>query len=110
MSARTTFQADAGARRALDQQLYVLVGRAVREVRVARVTWRSGQRWRAMVVARTGREVPVYAPGMHHLIARLLRDTFPQADWGIAQNYDAVNGILTEHTTQLPDTLAGDPR
>jgi len=110
VSARTTFQADAGARRALHQQLYVLVGREVREVRVARVTWRSGQRWRAMVVGQTGREVPLYEPAMHHLIAQLLREAFPQADWDTAQDYNARTGVLTRHITQLPDALAGDPR
>ncbi|MEU7403846.1 hypothetical protein [Streptomyces sp. NPDC044948] len=109
-TAPTEHQADATARRALDEQLYTLVGRAVREVRITRVRRSEGLRWVAMVIGSTGKEVRLYDRGLHHAAAVILREAFPTADWSTAQNYDVRTGTLTRRTTAAPAGLRGGRR
>lgn len=97
-----TLQARAAIRSALHQQLYTLTGRSVKEVRITRVRRREGNRWVAMVIGATGREVPLRDGGLHHQAAVILREAFPHANWSIAQNYDVTTGTLTEHAVRLP--------
>ncbi len=110
MSTTPTFQAADAARRALDQQLYTLVGRPVREVRLTRVRRSEGLRWVAMVIGLNGKEVPLYDPGLHHTAAVILREAFPGADWSTAQNYEVRTGTLTRRTTAAPAGLRGGRR
>jgi hypothetical protein len=104
------FQAAEAKRDTLEQQLYILVGRAVKEVRITRVRWPEGKRWVALVIGVNGKEVPLYGSGMHYQAAIILRDVFPHANWSVAQDYDVGTGVLTEHRTVLPASLRGDDR
>ncbi|MCQ9178753.1 hypothetical protein KMT30_06850 [Streptomyces sp. IBSBF 2953] len=88
----------------------MLFGRTVRELRITRVTWPEGKKWVAMVIGTHGREVPVFDRGLHHQAAMVLRDAFPQANWGVAQDYDVANGVLREHVVRTPLSLHGDDR
>lgn len=97
-----TFQARAATRSALHQQLYILIGRSAKEVRITRVRRREGNRWVAMVIGAGGQEVPLRGSGLHHQAAVVLREAFPHANWSIAQNYDVTTGTLTEHVVRLP--------
>ncbi|MEV7684511.1 hypothetical protein [Streptomyces bungoensis] len=106
-SAATEFMADDTKRSRLKQQLYTLVGRSVKEVRITRVRWPEGKRWVAMVIGSTGHEVPLHDGGLHHQAAIVLRDAFPHANWGRAQDYDVATGVLREHVTPMPATLRG---
>ncbi|HEY6116152.1 MAG TPA: hypothetical protein VI172_09360 [Candidatus Dormibacteraeota bacterium] len=101
------FKANAKERRSLDEQLHTLFGRAVKEVRITRVTWPEGKRWVAMVIGTHGGEVPVRDRGLHHTAAMVLRDVFPHANWGVAQDYDVATGVLREHVIRIPSTLGG---
>ncbi|MDX2749591.1 hypothetical protein PV413_03510 [Streptomyces scabiei] len=100
-SART-LQAKPVTRSALHQQLYTLIGRTVKEVRITRVRRQGHTRWVAMVIGVNGREVPLYDSGLHHQAAAILRDAFPHADWTAAQNYDVTTGTLTTHAVRRP--------
>ncbi|GAB2714760.1 hypothetical protein [Streptomyces bullii] len=102
------FQAAAATRSALDQQLYTLVGRSVKEVRITRVHWPDGKRWVAMVIGASGREVPLRDGGLHHQAAIILREAFPHANWSRAQDYDVATGVLREHRVRMPACLRGD--
>ena len=106
----TTLQAADTVRRALDQQLYTLVGRPVREVRLTRVRRSEGLRWVALVVGLNGKEVPLYDHGLHHSAAVILREAFPGADWSAAQDYEVRTGTLTRRTTAAPAGLRGGRR
>ncbi|MFF3847991.1 hypothetical protein [Streptomyces sp. NPDC002328] len=109
MSATTTrFEADARTRRALDQRLFTLVGRQVKEIRITRVNWPNGKRWVALVIGSTGREVPMFEGGLHHQAAIVLRDAFPHANWSRAQDYDVATGVLCEHVVRTPASLDRD--
>lgn len=109
MSDETTeYTATAAARSALDQQLYTLVGRSVKEVRITRVRWPEGKRWVAMVIGSTGREVPLRDGGLHHQAAIILRHAFPHANWSRAQDYDVATGVLRQHVVRLPAGLRGE--
>lgn len=103
-------QASDNTRRALDQQLYTLVGRHVGEVRITRVNWPDGKRWVATAFDRQGREIPMREGGLHHQAAIILCDAFPRADWSRAQDYDTRTGILTEHVVRMPASLRGGKR
>ncbi|CBG73078.1 hypothetical protein SCAB_60591 [Streptomyces scabiei 87.22] len=94
--------ADTATRTALHQQLYVLVGRSVQEVRITRVRRPEGNRWVAKVIGVNGREVPLHGSGLHHQAAAILRDAFPHANWSAAQNYDVTTGTLTRHVVRPP--------
>lgn len=107
-SQATEFTATAEERRTLDQLLYILIGRSVKEVRITRVRWPEGKRWVAMVIGATGHEVPLYESGLHHQAASILQDAFPHANWGRAQDYDAATGVLREHVTPMPASLRGE--
>ena len=100
-------KANAKTRRSLDEQLHTLVGRAVKEVRITRVTWPEGKKWVAMAIGTHGREIPVYDGGLHHQAAMVLRDAFPDANWGVAQDYDVATGVLREHVISIPSSLRG---
>ncbi|MFD4258182.1 hypothetical protein ACFWR9_11265 [Streptomyces sp. NPDC058534] len=106
----TEFQADEAARRALDEQLYTLVGRPVREVRITRVRRNEGLRWVALVIGLNGKEVPLYDRGLHHTAAVILRAAFPDADWSVAQDYTVRTGSLTRRSTAMPAGLRGGRR
>ncbi|WP_406168972.1 hypothetical protein [Streptomyces sp. NBC_00996] len=111
MSSKTgQFQADAATRSALDERLYILVGRSVKEIRITRVRWPQGKRWVALVIGRNGREVPLHEGGLHHQAAIVLRDAFPQANWSRAQDYDVATGVLREHLVRLPAGLRDGDR
>ncbi|MET7477957.1 hypothetical protein ABZT17_26820 [Streptomyces sp. NPDC005648] len=106
MSSRTSeWTATAKERRALDEQLYTLVGRSVKEVRVTRVNWPKGYRWVTTFFGTNGREVPVFDRGLHHQAAVILREVFPRASWGRAQDYEVATGTLREHVVRLPSAL-----
>ncbi|MFF0597845.1 hypothetical protein [Streptomyces antibioticus] len=110
MSTQTEFTVDAAKKRALREQLYTLVGRAVREIRLTRVNWPDGYRWVAMAVGVGGKEVPLREGGLHHVAALILRDAFPHANWTRAQDYDVTTGILREHLVRTPASLRGERR
>jgi hypothetical protein len=93
---------------ALRQQLYTLVGRAVKEVRLTRVNWPDGKRWVATVFGVTGNEVPLYDRGLHHQAAMVLKAAFPDANWSAAQDYDVRTGVLREHVVRIPASLRED--
>ncbi|WP_128803674.1 MULTISPECIES: hypothetical protein [unclassified Streptomyces] len=93
---------------ALRQQLYTLVGRAVKEVRLTRVNWPDGKRWVATVFGLNGKEVPLYDRGLHHQAAMVLKEAFPQANWAVAQDYDVKSGVLREHVVRMPACLQED--
>lgn len=93
---------------ALRQQLYTLVGRAVKEVRITRVNWPNGKRWVALIIGVTGQEVPLFDRGLHHQAALVLRDAFPHANWAVAQDYDVTSGVLREHVVRMPSSLRED--
>ncbi|WND34009.1 hypothetical protein RI578_06735 [Streptomyces sp. BB1-1-1] len=101
----TEFQADAGARRALEVQLYTLVGRPVAEIRITRVKWPEGKRWVALALAPNRREIPMREGGLHHQAAVILRHAFPSANWAVAQDYDVATGTLRQHVTPVPASL-----
>ncbi|WP_155054533.1 hypothetical protein [Streptomyces blattellae] len=107
-AAAKEFQASAATRSALDERLYILCGRLVKEVRITRVRWPQGKRWVALVIGLNGREVPLHDGGLHHQAAIILRDAFPHADWSRAQDYDVATGVLREHVVALPACLSGD--
>ncbi|MFD4343457.1 hypothetical protein ACFWQ6_01005 [Streptomyces coelicoflavus] len=109
-TAPRTLQASDTVRRALDEQLYTLVGRPVREVRLTRVRRTEGLRWVAMVIGPNGKEVPLYDRGLHHNAAVILREAFPDADWSAAQDYEVRTGTLTRRTTAAPAGLRGGRR
>lgn len=104
----TGTKASAKTRRALSEQLYTLFGRPVKEVRITRVTWPEGKKWVAMVIGTHGKEVPVFDRGLHDQAAIVLRDAFPHANWGVAQDYDVATGVLREHVIRMPASLRGD--
>ncbi|SMF85999.1 hypothetical protein [Streptomyces sp. Amel2xC10] len=110
MNTQTEFAADAATKRALSEQLYTLVGRPVREVRITRVNWSDGYRWVAMAVGVGGTEVPLRDGGLHHTAALILRDAFPHANWNRAQDYHVATGILREHVVRTPASLRGERR
>ncbi|MGP4085441.1 hypothetical protein [Streptomyces sp. KR55] len=111
MSSQTSeYQATDDTRTALDQQLYTLFGRAVREVRITRVSWPDGKRWVAMAIGTHGGEIPLHDGGLHHQAAMVLRDAFPHANWSRAQDYDVATGTLREHLVRVPASLRGDDR
>ncbi|MFJ8153890.1 hypothetical protein [Streptomyces sp. NPDC094468] len=93
-------------------RLRELVGHAVTEVRITRVRWDESKRWVVMLLDErlpgSRRELPVDRGGLHHLVAILIRDAFPHADWSRAQDYDVVHGALREHVVRVPAALAGD--
>ncbi|MFJ9114431.1 hypothetical protein ACIRJO_02660 [Streptomyces sp. NPDC102394] len=99
------FTATEEERRTLDQLLYILVGRSVKEVRITRVNWPEGKRWVTTVFGLNGKEVPLYERGLHKQAAIVLRDAFPDANWARAQDYDVKTGVLREHVVQLPAGL-----
>ncbi|SHI65660.1 hypothetical protein [Streptomyces sp. 3214.6] len=103
-------KASAKTRRSLDEQLHTLFGRAVKEVRITRVTWPEGKKWVAMVIGTHGREIPVYDGGLHHQAAMVLRDAFPDANWSRAQDYTVAAGVLREHVIRTPSSLRGGQR
>ncbi|MFD7793568.1 hypothetical protein [Streptomyces sp. NPDC059759] len=113
MSARADRLSGAGARHLRDR-LSAITGHTLAEVRITRVSWPEGLRWVATTLAadsraaRGRREVPLTEAGQHRTIALLLRDTFPHADWGHAQDYDVVAGVLREHAVRLPACLTGE--
>lgn len=98
-------KAEEDARRALDQQLYILVGRTVKEVRITRVRWSGGTRWAAMAIGAGGNEIPLYEHGRAYQAAIILRQAFPDADWSVAQDYDAATGVLSEHVVREPSAV-----
>ncbi|MGW0583526.1 hypothetical protein ACWD25_48210 [Streptomyces sp. NPDC002920] len=106
----TELRAKANTRGSLDEQLYTLFGRRVKEVRITRVTWPEGKRWVAMVIGTHGREIPIYDGGLHHNAAVVLRDAFPDANWSRAQDYDIATGVLSQHVVRMPASLRGDQR
>jgi hypothetical protein len=110
MTAPKEHHAAAATRAALDQQLYVLMGRSVKEVRITRVNWPEGKKWVAMVIGIHGREVPLYDGGLHQQAAMILREAFPHANWARAQDYDVKTGILREHIARVPSGPRGDGR
>ncbi|MCI3277473.1 hypothetical protein [Streptomyces cylindrosporus] len=102
-AAAKEFQADATTRSLLHQRLYTLFGRRVSEVRITRVTWPEGHRWVAMVLGPGDKEVPpVRGSGLHVQAALVLKEAFPQANWGRGQNYDVTTGVLREHVVRQP--------
>ncbi|MGW3152712.1 hypothetical protein [Streptomyces sp. NPDC001089] len=117
MSTATATRHVAGARlRArLQRTLSAITGRALVELRVTRLRWSDGGvHWVAMALVAAGRddaarrELPLAGGGLHQELARVLRDAFPRADWGVAQDYDVTAGVLTEHVTHMPMCLRGD--
>lgn len=106
----TTHEADEALRRSLDEQLYTLFGRSVKEVRITRVNWPEGKRWVAMVIGTHGREVPVRDGGLHQTAAIVLRDAFPNANWSRAQDYDVATGTLRQHVAPTPGRRRGETR
>ncbi|MCC9154859.1 hypothetical protein LZP81_31045 [Streptomyces parvulus] len=110
MTKPTELQADDATRRALDQQLYTLVGRPVREVRITRVCRNEGLRWVALVIGLNGKEVRLFDTGLHHAAAVILREAFPDADWSAAQDYTVRTGTLARRSTALPAGLRGGRR
>jgi len=100
--------ASAETRRVLQEQLYTLFGRPVKELRITRVTWPEGKKWVAMVIGTNGKELPIFDGGLHHQAAIVLRDAFPHANWSRARDYDVATGVLREHVTRVPATLRGD--
>lgn len=110
----TRHVAEARTRDALRANLLRITGRTLVEVRITRPRWNDNLHWVAMAltVSRRSpavrREVPLAGGGLHREIGLLLRDAFPHADWSVAQDYDVVDGILTEHVTRVPACLRGD--
>lgn len=110
MSAAAPERASAKTRRALDEQLYTLFGRPVRELRITRVTRPEGKKWVAMAIGTNGKEVPVFDGGLHRQAAHVLRDAFPHANWSRAQDYQVATGVLSEHVVRTPASLRGGRR
>ena len=98
------------ARRALDQQLYILVGRTVKEVRITHVPSSGGKRWAAMAIGAAGNEIPLYDHGRAYQAAIILRQAFPDANWLVAQDYDVATGVLSEHVTPSTADRQGGAR
>jgi hypothetical protein len=108
MTTRKKWTATGSQRRALDQRIYLLVGRRATEVRITRVNWPGGARWVTTVFGLGGREVPLYARGLHLQAALVLKDVFPDADWSTAQDYDVKTGVLRQHVAPAPAGLRED--
>lgn len=102
MTALKEWTATDSQRRALDQRIYLLIGRSAKELRITRVNWSDGPRWVTTVFGLNGKEVPLWDRGLHLQAALVLKDAFPQADWSIAQNYDVTTGILHPHLPVPP--------
>ncbi|MFJ1653452.1 hypothetical protein ACIOC2_19095 [Streptomyces sp. NPDC088337] len=108
---------DDSARDQVRAQLLAITGRALTEVRVTRVHWPDGPRWVALALVKyqpyptapaRRREIPLAEGSQHYDIALLLSQTFPDADWSLAQDYDVNAGVLRPHTVRLPACLRGE--
>ncbi|MFF9238437.1 hypothetical protein ACF1AY_16095 [Streptomyces sp. NPDC014776] len=116
MSTDLTFTLDTVRRTAVRDELRRITGRQLAEVRITRVRWDNGLRWVALALTvdpraqHRYREVPLADGSQHKRIARLLRDTFPHANWAVAQDYNVTTGVLSEHIVRVPACLGGDER
>lgn len=92
---------------ALAWNLKALAGRPVAKVRITPVmSSRDGRLrrlWTVLALDFEGREIPL--PGLVVPVTNLLRNAFPDAEWGRSQSYNTATGRLTRFRPSRPKCL-----